>query len=371
MKTWFKKFVILFLLFNVILYSSSWDIDKKVKAANISNAVVTASDYTPLKENVSYTVTFSLPTAQRLQKVVYYFGKNVTDKTAPANLGFTINSTISSSLSTWTVSSPSSEITLTTDEAEPNITEKAAETEISMTVTDVKNPELDDCSVVGEYRDVCFVHIETYSYIPAEGENPAQSNVLTDVGVGQYELTDTPYFTFYMDGVAANVTNNDITTSKASSYNSLSFGTLEYKVPRFMAQKLFVETNSPSGYDIKIRLLGGVLQGMYPANNIDPFIPNENGSWFTPQTWSHPTSTIANEGTGWFGANTTDTRVDGWIGAEGKFGPMASGWRSVSIQNSRNRGSKTVYVTYGLEINYDQPADSYAGTIEYLVLPKY
>jgi len=108
------------------------------------------------------------------------------------------------------------------------------------------------------------------------------------------------------------------------------------------------------------------LQGLYPANNIDPF----TASWDTPQTWSHPDGDSPNTNTGWIGANTTDTRVSGWSDAAGKFGALSSSDNLVMYSTGVDSGTDT-YVTYALEVNIFQPADEYQGTLTYQFLPRY
>jgi hypothetical protein len=180
-------------------------------------------------------------------------------------------------------------------------------------------------------------------------------------------LSKTPdaSLSFSISGVAAGVVNNGITTSTASTFNTLPFEHLTVTIPKYTAHQLYVSTNAYEGYRVTVKVLN-YLQGNYPANNIDPFV----GSWASPSYWTEPTGTTPNDNTGWIGANTTDTRVTGWSEGALKFGPVNSNENTVMISSAEDSGS-TVYVTYALEANIWQPSDLYSGQIVYNLHPTY
>src|SRR5262249_4614520 len=110
------------------------------------------------------------------------------------------------------------------------------------------------------------------------------------------------------------------------------------------------------------------MTGVYSANNIDPFI----APWGTPTTWTDPTGSTPNDNTGWVGANTTDTDVTGWSASPSqKFGTISATANIVMQKSSSDNGSAPVYVTYAIEANVFQPADTYTGTLIYNALPTY
>lgn len=177
--------------------------------------------------------------------------------------------------------------------------------------------------------------------------------------------------TFRILGVAASETNNGVTTSVATNPTSVPFGNISVNAPVYAAHELVVTTNEASvgGFSVQVRLFNP-LQGIYPANHIDGFVGN-SASWASPQTWISPTGTTANDETGWFGANITDADVANWSGdTSGKFGPVDSDFVEI-MRGDSAEASETEYVSYGIEVNVYQPADYYAGTLQYQFLPVY
>jgi len=98
----------------------------------------------------------------------------------------------------------------------------------------------------------------------------------------------------------------------------------------------------------------------------------DGGGWGTPQPWESPVSTTPNALTGWLGANTTDTDVPGWsLAPEEKFGPVELSNNVVMQGAGSDAGTTRVYVTYAIEVNVRQPADTYTGRLIYSALPTY
>lgn len=178
-----------------------------------------------------------------------------------------------------------------------------------------------------------------------------------------------PSLTFSIADVGAYTVTNGITTNVASTFSLLPFGDISPHNPKYLAHQLSVTTNAPGGYTVNMKLLN-YLQGYIPANKIDPFAA-PGVTWSSPQTWSSPTSDIPNVSTGWIGANTSDTRVEGWSDGAGKFGPVSTLPYPVMYSSGPDTSGTTVYVTYALEVNNYQPTDLYAGTLIYTIIPVY
>lgn len=174
-----------------------------------------------------------------------------------------------------------------------------------------------------------------------------------------------PAMTFSLSGVNAGTSHNGITTSVTTATESLNFGNLTPGIPKYAAHQLYVSTNTESGYQLTLKMLN-YLQGIYPANNIDPFI----STWNEPVIWSTPTGTTPNDNTGWFGANTSDTRISGWENGASKFGPVNNSSNPVMASTGTDSGT-TVFVTYAVETNILQAADQYSGTVIYNLIPTY
>lgn len=180
--------------------------------------------------------------------------------------------------------------------------------------------------------------------------------------------TEDANLTFSILAVGINTVTNGITTNVGSTFLTLPFSNLSVNERKYVAHKLVVTTNSESGYEVNMKLIN-FLQGNNPANDIDPFAA-DNVSWTTPRAWTSPTGIVANVNTGWIGANTSDTRVDGWSDGAGKFGPVSSVSYPVMKSTEADSGTQ-VYVTYAIETNINQPEDLYTGTLVYNILPTY
>lgn len=179
-----------------------------------------------------------------------------------------------------------------------------------------------------------------------------------------FRITD-PSLTFTISGVDANTVNNGITTSVGSDYHTLNFGNLSVLTPKYVAHSVYAATNADSGYIVTMKLYS-YLQGLYPANNIDPF----TSPWNNPTTWTEPTGTSPNDNTGWFGANTSDIRVDGWSSGTAKFGAVTNS-NQIVMQSTGSDSGTTAFITYAIEINLLQPADQYTGSLVYNIIPIY
>ncbi len=190
------------------------------------------------------------------------------------------------------------------------------------------------------------------------------------VSITSYEEIETPSLEFTIEGTSADTTHNGVTTDVETLYNSIPYGKLELADPKFAAHKLTVKCTAIYGYTVTVKL-DGYIQGIYPANKIDPFAATDV-SWTTPQTWSTPDGTESNTDTGWVGANTSDTRVTGWgSGTSGKFGPLSSTAHDVMKATSKDSDGTTAYVSYAIEVSEKQPPDIYSGTITYDIVATY
>ena len=177
-----------------------------------------------------------------------------------------------------------------------------------------------------------------------------------------------PSFTLSIASVAADETHNAITTTVATTTTGIDFGDITPGTPEYAAHEITTTTNNASTSYVVLVKLTGLMQGLYPGNNIDPFIGN-SATWTSPQNWLEPTGTVKNSNTGWLGANTTDTDVSGWSSGENKFGPISTS--DVVIITSSSAENKTEYVTYAIEANSSQPADQYSATLIYSAVPVY
>jgi hypothetical protein len=177
-----------------------------------------------------------------------------------------------------------------------------------------------------------------------------------------------PVFTFTVAGVDTGAaTDTGVTTSVSSAYNTLPFGNLTAGTPKYAAHSLTVTTNTDTGYTVTAKMLTQ-MAGVYAGNNVDPYA-GSSATWSDPKAWAEPVAATPNTNSGWIGANTTDTDLSQFDNAE--FGPVSSTANTVMSGSESEDGSTPVYVTYALEVNMYQPADTYTGTLVYNALPSY
>ncbi|OQA04494.1 MAG: hypothetical protein BWY68_00269 [bacterium ADurb.Bin400] len=357
-----KIFVLLLILGPVLLAHND------TKAASFSSSSVTLSNTAPITSS-SHTINFTLATEHEpIKEIHIQYGKTQVDLTKPTSLSLdqaSLNSVSGLNGSLWTLDTTSKYdglLKLVSDNGET----KAVSTEISVVLDNVTNAEIGECSLTGQMYDTCYVRVITYTEI--EDENQQLILTAVDSGTISYQIQDVPSLTFTVEGVDASTLTNGITTTVATNYNTLPFGKLKLGEPAYAAHKLTVATTAANGYKVQV-YLDGYLEGTRPLNKIDPFAAL-NVSWSTPQVWSSPDSSEINSDSGWIGANTSDTRVQGWLNGAGKFGPISSTKHSVMESATKDYGT-TAYVTYAIEVNEYQPVDFYTGVMVYEITPTY
>jgi hypothetical protein len=238
----------------------------------------------------------------------------------------------------------------------------------------IKNHSVDSCQPDwpsgsdDNSTDTCYVKLT--SWTTADG-----SSGLIDEGIASYTVVANvtvsarvdPTFTFTVGADAASSLHNGITTSVATTYNTIPFSNLTAGTPKYAAHKLNVTTNTENGYNIYVRM-ATQMNGVYTNNNVDPFAKT-GVSWGNPLTWQEPTGTTPNDNTGWIGANTTDADITDFTTLE--FGPVGPSDQKVMTGSRSDNGTTAVYVTYAIEANVFQPADTYTGTLMYTATPTY
>lgn len=234
----------------------------------------------------------------------------------------------------------------------------------------------------------CFIEIQTWNNINMADGNKSDSVVLTyaitaDV-VMQAKID--PALTFVVTGVASGTTvataNTQSVTTNESTYNGLNFMTLTPNAIRLLAHSLTVRTNANNGYIVYGRMTSPLTGTSVNTNNIDPYAGNSADA-VTPKAWTSPTSTTKNVNSGYLGYNTSQTL--GILGFT-QFGPtlwapLSNGDPTADVAPTQphimmedvdqNDGLTPTVVSYALEVDVYQPSDSYAGVLQYNVVPKY
>jgi hypothetical protein len=347
----------------------------EVSASTVTNLILDLSDSRPSVNSI-HSFTFTHTTAQTLNQIIFQYCRNPSGAcTIPTNISTTgaNENAISGGLTaaSWTVTSPSNG-TVNVDYMGAGLGEvENANSPMTIAIGNITNMQNGDCGgASNDSSETCYVLLTS--------ENP--TNATIDTGTVSYTIIEPvvvtarvdPTFTFTVAAVGANTVNNAITTSVASTYNTLPFGNLTASTPKYAAQALRVTTNTENGYTVTMTMLTQ-MTGVYTSNNIDPFAPTLGGfGWGAPAAWTEPTGSTPNDNTGWIGANTTDTDVAGWSSSPAeKFGPVSNAENTIMSGADSDNGTTPVYVTYAIEANVFQPADSYTGTLIYNALPTY
>jgi hypothetical protein len=242
-----------------------------------------------------------------------------------------------------------------------------AATVITVPMTTITNHAIDNCQAGGDTStDTCYVRITSYTGLGTGAVDTAIVSYTVVAAVTVSARVD-PSFTFVVQSVDSNQVRNGITTSAASTFSTLPFGNLTAGTPKYVAHGLRVTTNTQGGYTVSARMLTQ-MTGNYAQNNIDPFM----APWTGPTTWTEPTGGTPNDNTGWIGANTTDTDISNWNGdTTALFGTIGASAVTVMQGAGSDNGTNSVYVTYAIEANVFQPADTYSGVLQYNALPTY
>jgi hypothetical protein len=347
-------------------YTHEW-----IESRTINDLAVTLDPDTALQSSV-HEITFSTASTSILREIDIRYGVSAESFDTPptsfdmSNVSISARTGLNNDWTIDTVPSISGNYIKLINSTGQNFDAQAS---IGITLSSITNPDVGECTVVGESYDSCRLTVITRYLI--------DSAIDVDIGGCNYTINQAgggggavdPTLSFTLEGVGSGVTNNGVTTNVSSSYGSLDFGKLVDSQPKFACQKLTVVTNATNGYTVTVKV-DGYIQGLNTANKIDPF-GAPGVSWTTPQDWITPTGTTKSSDSGWFGANTTDTRVTGWSsGTSGKFGPISSTPRVVMKSTTADEGT-SIYVSYAIEINGFQPSDIYSGRLYYNVLATY
>jgi len=344
-------------------------------ASILKSAQLDMSDSRPALSS-NYTFNFTHDTAATIQTVSIYFCKEPSWGVActyPTGMGLTgIDTgdiTFSVGLDTnWTLANALGNLlTINRPESGQPLLD---DTIVSFTVAGITNPAVAGCNANGTNvsTGTCYAHIGTYTGTSSQTTLVDSAVVsLTVVEAVTVTARVDPTFTFVVEGVNTSTTNNGVTTSVSSTFSTLPFGNLTSGVAKYAAHKLTVTTNTQAGYTVSVQMVSQ-MTGVYSANNIDPFVPAAPHA-----AWSAPNGTTPSDNTGWIGFNTDDNDVTDWDGAGdvNQFAGVSNTEAVVMKKTTSDSGAVSNYVSYALQVNVYQPADTYTGTMIYNALPTY
>lgn len=256
-------------------------------------------------------------------------------------------------------------------------------------LTGITNNNADNtCDSVAN-SDTCYIIVTTWAD-EAATTTPVDTGVVSYTVINNVNVTATvdPSLTFTVTGITttAALQTNDSNAGCAASADvaasavAIPFGDIKVNTYKCAQQSLAVATNATNGYNVKQVFLGAtanvVMAGTLSGSNVlNAF--NSGSAFTSPTTWFTPTSTTPNSNTGFVGLRTTNAGVAGsiaafssnanWYGAPGNNGTPVI----VMDRAGADLGTSPSYLTYKIEVNAAQPADTYTGTINYNVLGKY
>ena len=242
-----------------------------------------------------------------------------------------------------------------------NTQTESAGTTFQIVLGGITNSAIGDCQPLNaNSTDTCHIGLATFSDL---------GFTTIDIGDTTYTTTDTPSMNLKIEGVSSGTTHNGVTTTRTTTASTVPFDEVAPGTAEYAAQKITITNTAISGYTVSVALDHNLL-GATSATDISPFAAS-SASWASPQTWNHPTGTIPGSNTGWFGANTSDTRVSGWSSASAKFGPISTTPVTIAHSGLAEPNSIVVYVSYGFEVNSAQAADTYGGSLLYTCVGSY
>ena len=239
------------------------------------------------------------------------------------------------------------------------------------------------CDSVAD-SDTCYIRITTFNTDNTANWNAGStidSSVTSYTVITPITVTATvdPSLNFTVGAVSgANIDTNDANASCGTTNvvdtttTTIPFGNLKIATAKCAQQSLTIVTNASNGYTIYQKFYNdgdpsNMMIGSNTANNIDPY----TGTFGTPTTFAAPTGTTPSVNTGFLG---TRSNTIGAFAASNKYAGPFVGAGSGSIVMSKGTpddGTTPTYVTYKIQVDANQPADLYTGTLFYSVLANY
>lgn len=342
-----------------------------VQAANLVSVSDTLTD-SDLNVVSNHTIAFTIPTGSA---GVAASGGTIT-VTFPA--GFNMNSidfgdvdlkvagtdqtlAAASAASTWGVALSGQVLTFTTGAGVSAAAGNAIEIQIGTNATfgTTGNTQLTNPNAVGS--------VELYITAGTADTGRTRVAIIDDVLVTA--IVDTS-FVFTISGTATSTAIDSATTTGSTTSQLIPYGRLVAGVPELLAQRLSVQTNARSGFNVTVQTTGTISSSN--GADIDTF--SNATDLTTPTAWSSPTNNIANENTwGHWGVTTED---DVTLFDAGEYIAASTSPRSIFSHTGPADGTTTdvglTDVAYKIQITPLQEAgDDYQTTLTYIATPTF
>jgi hypothetical protein len=362
-----------------------------VSAAQLTSASATVANPSS-GVSTSYTFDFLVASAGNIGEIDFQFSNTATGATVPTNLVTTSSTKTSvtgpggAETANWTLVNATNGLLKMTQtpasySAGAHLVFVFGAINSNTTVTDASQ-----CDAVVD-SDSCFLQIRTFAVDSSGGAGTAvDKTTVTYTVINPITVSATvdPILIFTVSGVASgSVAGNDAnagvagSTAVTSTSTTLPFGNVTVGQKKVTQQKLDVETNANNGYNVYQRFLttNYMIGSANASNHFSPFVEG-TATWASPKAWATPTGSTANTNTAEIGLRTTDAAVSGGgFGTSDFYGPPTNTANGNLVKTSTtpdNGASGTSkYVSYKVEANAFQPADSYSGSMVYSVVASY
>ncbi len=369
-----------------------------VNAAMLYNAKVTLSN-PKASGSSNYAFNMKVKTAGTVKGIKIAILKSPSgsaqNPTSFDPSGTTLNESLTGLAAGWTLDKTTDAATDILYLTKAAGDELAADTTVGWQIDGAGNPPIVNGANTGCQQNTtnasagtCYIKIITFNTeTVATMQAETAGNILDQTVIGFTVVSGTsvsatvdPTLAFTVVGVNSGTDINDAgavtTASVTSSFDTITFGNLTVGTPKTAAHNLYVKTNAQNGYGVTIKSTtdtvdeDGVLQGQYSGNNIDGY--GGDATWTTPVVWASPDSTTANTDSGVFGVNSHDTdtvftgaNANNWAAVQNET------YRTIMSSSGPDLGTAATLISFAIEVNVYQPADTYTGTFLYNCVPTY
>jgi hypothetical protein len=393
----FQKFISGMLTLTSALTMSGLGMVTTAYGAQLQTASVTLSNPVAT-ENSNYTVSFLTTSTNGLKDIRLVIANTASGSVAPTGSLIPDAVTVTAAagamngedITEWTATKDSAN----TMHLRHSSTSPASAGTFTFTVQNVANNTAvatgnpNQCDAVND-TEGCWVRVETSTTAGGATLDSTSINYMVVTAISATATVD-PILTMTIGAVVGgSVTTNDAGAT-ASSYvgtqsTSIPFGNVTVGSSKAAQQSISVLTNAFGGYYVyhSFTTTNMMVGSANAANNIDP----APGDFTTAVEWGTPSGNVANTNTAWLGMrckNANGTACGAFSTANYWAGPLVnpSGGTGANIVMRRvaytgaagtgpDDGTTLSYVSYKLQANAFQPADTYSGNMRYNAVVTY
>ena len=391
-----KKVVSTLLTLSSTLMLTGIGFASTAQGAQLTSATDTLSNNTPSASS-KHLVKFTTATAGTIGAVKFVFSNTASGSTEPAGMSTTSASIGAPDITLGGSQDSNWNTTLDLSTDGTIILKKSSgdsygsNSTLAFNFSAITNNSMSaTCDTLTNSR-TCWLHITTYNSNVTFDNTTAVDTTTVTYTVANNVLVSAvvdPILKFTVAGVAGgSIGTNDAHatavsggTTTTSTATTIAFGDITVGTAKLAQQSLTIQTNANNGYTVYQRFVqtgssNFIMGGSASTSNKIVAFQEGTPTWTNPTSWASPTGS-QNAGSAQLGMRTTDYTTYSNYNADDKWGPVVdptgvgSGYAVVTKTAPDNGGSST-YVSYKIEANAFQPADSYSGTMVYNVVANY